>query len=87
MTSRFEEEEFDDKVEEGFALASAPLIRSIMDTVKPMLPSGTHFGVLILVPSVEKGKAGRVLAATTDRDIVAPAAAQWVLTVLPKRKG
>lgn len=61
------------------ALALVPAVREIMDLVRQKLPPDTHFGVMVLVPGRPEG---RVIAMTTDRDVVAPAVAQWVLDVL-----
>ena len=68
--------------EERYMLALVPLTKDIADYTKAKLPLGTHFGVLVLVPSSEPGTEGRVLAITSDRTIVAHAAGQWVLNVM-----
>lgn len=60
-----------------------PTAKEIMDDIRGRLPDGTHFGLMILAPG--DGKQGRVIAITTDRDVVAPAVAQWALTVLPRK--
>lgn len=61
------------------ALQLVPVAKAIMDTVRGMLPEGTHFGLMLLVPGAPEG---RVVALTTDRDVVAPAVAHWVLDVM-----
>lgn len=58
-----------------FALAAAPLAQKVADAVRAMLPPDTHFGVFILTPPLE-GQ-GRVIAVTTDRNVVGPQVAQW----------
>jgi hypothetical protein len=70
--------------EERFALALVPVMKEIADFVREKLPTGTDFGVLILVPSTVPGEEGRVLAITSDRRRVAVGAAQWVLTALER---
>lgn len=71
--------------EEAYGLAVAPLLQEIADYVRGKLPAGTDFGVLVVAPPVEGGKEGRVLAITTDRTRMAHYAAQWVVTVLPRK--
>ncbi len=61
------------------ALAFIPKAKEISALVEAHLPKGTHFGVLILVPGEPEG---RVVAITSDRKVVAHAAAQWVIEVL-----
>lgn len=61
------------------ALAFVPKAKELADLVRDRLPPGTHFGVMILVPGKQVGK---VVAITSDRKVVAPAVAQWVLTAL-----
>jgi hypothetical protein len=68
--------------DEAAALAFMPHVKQIMDTLRPMLPEGTDFGVFVLVPGK---KEGRVIAINTNRDVMAPAIAQWVLSALPDR--
>lgn len=63
-----------------FALGMAPLAQKVADTVRAMLPPDTHFGVFILTPP-HKGE-GRVIAITSDRNVVGPQVAQWFLTTL-----
>lgn len=67
-----------------FALGMAPLAQEIANRVREMLPEGTHFGVFILTPPHE-GE-GRVIAITSDREVMAPQIAQWFLSVF-NRKG
>jgi hypothetical protein len=62
-----------------FALRAAPLAQKVMDTVRDMLPPGTHFGVFILTPP-HQGE-GRVIAVTTDRNVVGPQVAEWFLSI------
>lgn len=61
-----------------FTLAILPMVDKVFGTVKAMLPPDTHFGVFILTPPHE-GE-GRVIAATTDRNVVGPQVAQWFLS-------
>lgn len=68
-----------------FALAMVPIGKEVMDRVRGMLPDGTHFGVFILTPP-HKGE-GRVIALTTDRDVMAPQVAQWVIEILQRKAG
>lgn len=65
--------------EAQLALAIVPLTKEIMDAVKAKLPPGVHFGVMVLVPGEPHG---HVVAMTTDRDMVAPAVAEWVLETM-----
>jgi hypothetical protein len=69
--------------DEAAALALMPHVKQIMDTLRPMLPDGTDFGVFVLVPGKREG---RVIAINTNRDIMAPAIAQWVLGTLGRGK-
>jgi hypothetical protein len=78
---------WDPPVEEYYLRALHPLLREIVALVKEKLPPHTHFGVLVLAPNSDPKGEGRVLAATTDRDIMATVAAQWALTVLPEATG
>ena len=75
------------KAEEGFALAVAPLMREIADGVRAKLPDGTHFALQILAPSSVPGEAGRLMAISSDRDVMAPHVAQWVTTILRQIAG
>lgn len=54
-----------------------PHAKRMMDALTPMLPPGTHFGVFVLVPGEPEG---RVVAMTTDRNVVGPAVAEWFLS-------
>jgi hypothetical protein len=70
--------------DERAALALIPFAREAMDAIREKLPEGTDFGLMVLVPGKPEG---RIIALTTDREVVAPAVAQWVLNVLgPKPK-
>lgn len=77
--------EFEVDAEAKFALAMVPLGKEVMDRVRDMLPEGTHFGVFILTPP-HQGE-GRVIALTTDRDVIAPNVAQWVVEILQRKAG
>lgn len=68
--------------EEAFALAVAPILKEMANSVRDRLPSGTDFGVLVFAPADDRKGDGRVLAITTDRQRMARYAARWVLTVL-----
>lgn len=72
---------WDPELEQQYGLALAPVMKELADEVKRRLPPGTHFGVLVLVPSSDPDALGRTLAITSDRRVVAAAAGQWVLTV------
>jgi hypothetical protein len=61
-----------------FTLGILPMVNEVFSKVKSMLPPDTHFGVFILTPPHE-GE-GRVIAATTDRNVVGPQVAQWFLS-------
>jgi hypothetical protein len=61
------------------ALQFTPIAKELMNQIREQLPEGTHFGLLILVPGEPEG---RVVAITTDRQTVAVAAAQWVMSAL-----
>lgn len=78
-----ERPEFDTDVESRFALAISPLMREIGDYVKSKLPPGTDFGVMVVVPGTPEG---RVIALTTDRERVAFAVGQWVITAIPRHR-
>jgi hypothetical protein len=71
--------------EERLLFAISPHMQEIADTVRAKLPPGTDFGVLVVAPASVPGAEGRVLAITTDRTRMATYAAQWVLTVLPRK--
>ena len=60
------------------ALALLPHAKHVMDTVRPMLPEGTDFGVFVLVPGDAES---RVIAITTDRHRVGFAVAQWFVQI------
>jgi hypothetical protein len=66
------------------ALRLVPIAKEFMEDLRGRLPEGTHFGIMLLVPGDPEG---RVVAMTTDRDVVAPAVAMWVLDVLGTKKG
>ena len=66
--------------EERALLQLTPLAKEIMGDLRERLPPGTHFGVMILIPGEPEG---RIVAITTDREIVAHAVGQWVLSALP----
>lgn len=68
--------------DERAILRLAPIAKEWMQELQARLPEGTHFGVMILVPGKPEG---RIIAMTTDREIVAHAVAQWVLTALPRK--
>lgn len=75
---------WDPEAEQRYMLALVPLMRECNEFVKSKLPAGIDFGLLVVVPEVVAGEEGRVLALTTDRERMAWAAAQWVVTVLPR---
>lgn len=67
------------EAEIGYMLALQPIAKEIMDLVKAKLPPGQHFGLIIPIQSKIPGVESRVLAISTDRAVIAPAAAQWAL--------
>jgi hypothetical protein len=69
------------------ALAFLPHGKRMMEACGEMLPPGTDFGVYILVPANDGSGEDRVIALNTNRDVMAPAVAQWLLTVLPDERG
>lgn len=64
--------------DESFALAIAPAMQDLMDTVRARLPEGTHFAVLV---EAKGNGCARVIAASTDRQHMALRAAEWALSV------
>jgi hypothetical protein len=66
----------------GYLLALAPLAEDIMHYVRSTLPPGQHFGVIIPVANKQDRSDSRIIAMCSDRAVIAPAAAQWALTVL-----
>lgn len=69
--------------DERAALRLVPIAKEFMDDLRGRLPDGTHFGIMLLVPGDPEG---RVVAMTTDRDVVAPAVAHWVMDVLSSKE-
>jgi hypothetical protein len=67
------------------ALAFLPHGKRMMEACGEMLPPGTDFGVYILVN--DGSGEGRIIALNTNRDVMAAAVAQWLLTVLPDARG
>ena len=49
------------------ALAFAPIGQQMMDTLRPMLPQGTHFGVFILVKGESEGSVPRFSPCSSTR--------------------
>jgi hypothetical protein len=74
-------------VDERALLAFLPHGKRMMQACEEVLPPGTDFGVYILVPASDGSGEGRVIALNTNRDVMAPAVAQWLLTVLPDARG
>ena len=72
--------------EENAALALIPLVKEIAEFVRSKLPKGQHFGVLIPVKDPHRPGEVRIIALTSDRDILAPFAAQWALDVHRQKK-
>ena len=68
--------------EERAAMALVPLAKEIADFVRRKIPDGADFGVLLFAKPPKGQIEGRVIAVTSDRDRVAPYAAQWALSVL-----
>lgn len=73
--------------DERALLAFLPHGKRMMEACREMLPPGTDFGVYILVPANDGTAEGRIIALNTSRDVMAPAVAQWLLTVLPDARG
>jgi hypothetical protein len=67
------------EADENAALALVPLAKEIAAFCRSRLPDGQHFGVIIPV-RVAKGEV-RIIALTSDREQIAPYAAQWALDV------
>lgn len=72
--------------DERDALALTPLAKSIADDVRAKLPEGTHFAVFVLAPTSTPGE-GRVIAVTSDREVMLPNVAQWVMSLLRATRG
>jgi hypothetical protein len=70
------------RVEEGFALALGEQLKGMYEHVKKTLPPGAHFGIIIDIPASTPEGEGRIAALATNRNIVAPLAAQWAESVL-----
>jgi hypothetical protein len=68
--------------DENAMLALVPLAKEIADFCRSRLPEGQHFGVIIPVRVAEKEV--RIIALTSDREQVAPYAAQWALDVFKR---
>lgn len=68
--------------DENAMLALIPLAKDIADFCRSRLPDGQHFGVLI--PVRVSPDEVRVIAVTSDREQVAPYAAQWALDVFKR---
>jgi hypothetical protein len=72
--------------DEAAALALLPNAKAVMDTVRPMLPDGTDFGVFVLAPG-DTDAEKRVIAITTDRARVGFAVAQWFVQITEQERG
>lgn len=72
--------------DENAALAMIPLAKEIADFVRSRLPAGQDFGVLIPVKDPHRPGEVNIIALTSDRDIIAPFAAQWALDVHRQNK-
>lgn len=75
-------EPFTREEDERAALALVPLAKEIADFVRDRIPAGADFGVLLFAKPPAGQAEGRVIAVTSDRDRVAPYAAQWALSVI-----
>jgi hypothetical protein len=74
------------QVDEGYALALVPIAKEITDFIRSRLPEGQHFGVLIPVRDPAKRGEATIIALSSDRDVIAPVAAQWALDVHRRNK-
>jgi hypothetical protein len=59
-------------------LGMLPIAKRLMDEIRAQLPDGMDFGLFLLVPT--HGDEGRIVAMTTDREVVGPAVAQWFIS-------
>lgn len=68
--------------------AMIPYAKKMAEHAKANLPEGVHWGVIVLPPAplrpAPDDKVGRmpVVVITSDRDVVAPQVAFWVMDVL-----
>jgi hypothetical protein len=81
------DDEWNDEAEARYALALVPLVKEVMNFCRGKFPPDTHFGVMVLVKPVPGQEYGRVVAMTTDRQVVAPAVAQWTIQVMRGEHG
>lgn len=73
-------------LEQSMALALVPLGQEIADYVRAKLPPDLPWGVFLFAKPLPGQRAGRVIAITSNRDVVAPLVAQWTLSVLPGKR-
>lgn len=57
------------------------LMSDLADSIKNQLPSGVHFSLVVFTPDVELAS-DRVIAVSTNRGVMAPQVASWVMAVL-----
>ena len=68
-----------------------PFAKEIAEFARSRLPEGVHFGVFVLVPTALRPAPGEargrlpIVAITSDRDIMGPAVAYWVMSVLGRQ--
>jgi hypothetical protein len=77
---------WDSEEEAAFALAAAPLMRELLDLIRARVPEGTHFTVALLPPNADRRGWGRLLVGSTDRAVMLPNLANWVLTMLEQQQ-
>lgn len=63
------------------ALAIAPAMQKLQETVAAMLPAGTHFGIFVDMPGEIPGTR-QMAVVTTDREYMVAGVARWVLSTL-----
>lgn len=68
--------------DEESALQLLPAAREIRDFVEARIPPGTGWGVFLLPGEDDKDGLRRVLALTSNRDVMARAVGTWLMDVL-----
>lgn len=67
--------------EENAALALGAHFHETYDYIKSKLPPGTHFALIVDIPSID-GKDDRIMTLATNRSYMAPLAEEWAVSVL-----
>lgn len=70
--------------ESRFALGMATRLKPHMESLGALLPDGTDFGIMVLVPNGGRDRTvpHHIVAITTDRTTVALAVGQWCVDVI-----